>query len=345
MTVGSRSNGDATTAQEVAELAQLRWVSDLEPGIKRVRKGRGFSYVEERKGPIGEKTRARIKALVIPPAWTDVWICLDPHGHLQATGRDRAGRKQYRYHPEWERVRDEVKFDRMGEFGGALPQLRRQVEHDLSGRGLTRTRVIALSVAVLDRTLIRVGNNEYAAKNGAYGLTTLVNDHADVGPNLVRFSFTGKGGQPQEAALRDRRLARLVSQCQELGGQQLFVYQLDNGDPAAITSDDVNAYVRDATGQSFTAKDFRTWGGSALVVSHMGSMATDAPTAEASFIEALDAAADVLGNTRSVCRASYIHPAIYEAHLDGRLAQAWASSRRGRWMERGERALLRILGV
>jgi DNA topoisomerase-1 len=328
----------------VADRADLRYVSDDEPGISRRRSGRGFTYMDHAGNAVGPEIRARIKSLAIPPAWEHVWICVDPDGHIQATGRDAAGRKQYRYHPDWERVRDEVKFDRMLPFGLSLPRLRKQIESDLNQRGLPRSRVTALALAVLDQSLIRVGNDRYTRQNGSFGLTTITNKHADVNGHKVHFKFIAKGGAKSEVALRDRRLAGLVAECQDLGGQRLFTYQDTEGTVEGIRSNDVNEYLRTTCGLDATAKDFRTWGASALLTDRLGRIGpSDQPERE--ILQAIDEVAETLGNTRAVCRASYVHPAIAEAFTDGTLEPAWRASRSSRWLSRGESALIKVLST
>jgi DNA topoisomerase-1 len=316
----------------------LWYVSDTEPGFRRVRAGRGFRYLP---GP-SPADRERIAALAVPPAWSDVWICRRADGHIQATGRDDAGRKQYVYHSEWTRLQSEAKFDGLEVFGGRLARLRRAVADDLSGRGLTKRRVTAVTVRLLDATLIRVGNERYADSNGSYGLTTLERRHVEVVGSTVTFSFVAKGGEDQDVTVRDRRLADLVRQCRDSGGQRLFTYETEDGASDAIDSTDVNDYLREVTGDPFTAKDFRTWGASASVAAYLCGRRGGEDEASA-WLAAIDDAAELLGNTRAVCRASYVHPVIEDAFHDGRLADAWRRSRRSRWMARGERTLLRIL--
>jgi DNA topoisomerase-1 len=331
-----------TDPTEIADLAELHYVSDDAPGITRHRKGRGFSYVRHDGSPVPPKVRERIKSLVIPPAWKGVWIGTDPHGHIQATGRDDAGRKQYIYHPEWERVRDEIKFDRMHPVGKRLPRLRKHIEVDLNQRGLPRTRVVALAVAVLDQSLIRVGNDRYTRQNGSFGLTTITNEHVDIADQEVQLSFVAKGGLQAEVALKDRRLAELIAQCQELGGQSLFTYRTEQGEVASIRSEDVNSYLRRASGIDITAKDLRTWGASALLTERLGPVAqSDEPEQEV--LAAVDDVAEALGNTRAVARASYLHPVITEAFTQNRLRPIWASSRSSRWLSRGESTLIKLL--
>jgi DNA topoisomerase-1 len=329
----------------LAERAQLRYVSDEEPGISRRKRGTGFSLSGPDGSAVADADRARISALAIPPAWTDVWICQDERGHLQATGRDAAGRKQYIYHSDWDEVRDEAKFDRLEPFGKALPRLRKQYQTDLRQRGLTHSKVVALATAMLDQTLIRIGNQFYTDQNGSFGLTTLEVDHAEVDGSLIRLSFAGKSGVEQEVRLEDARLAALVSQCQDLSGQHLFSYS--TGDSvAAVTSNDVNEYLRRVTGDDFSAKDFRTWGASSLATAHLGQAGVpDGDSDDHLIIEAVDLAAEALGNTRAVCRASYIHPIVSDAYVSGDLHRAWTRSRSGPLMKRPENALRRLLGA
>jgi DNA topoisomerase-1 len=251
--------------EATAEEAGLRYVSDAMPGIRRRRAGRGFTYAgTDGRRLTDRRVLARIRALAIPPAWTDVWICPIARGHLQATGRDARGRKQYRYHARWREVRDEAKYGRMVAFGQALPRIRRRVEADLALPGLPRERVLAAVVRLLEKTAVRVGNEEYARENRSFGLTTLRNRHAEVGTSRIRFRFRGKGGKETEVELNDRRLARIVARCQELPGQALFTYLDEDGEPRTVDSADVNEYLREISGEEFTAKDFRTWAGTVL---------------------------------------------------------------------------------
>lgn len=325
----------------MAAEAGLVYVDSDSPGFRRVRKGRGFTYLNGHGQSVNGDVRKRIEKLAIPPAWQDVWISKDPNGHIQATGHDKVGRKQYIYHPTWELIRDEVKFDRMEPFGASLSRIRRQIDADLRQPGLPRTKVIALAVAVLDRTLIRVGNRRYARDNESYGLTTLTADHTEVAGRRVHFRFNGKGNAEHQLLFEDSRMARLVSQCQELGGQTLFSYETSDSGPTSITSSDVNQYLDLASSKPFTAKDFRTWGASALVVGALASGKQDALNGSA-FLNAVDEAAMHLGNTRAVCRSSYVHPAIEEAAENGVLADIWKRARPGKWIDRSESAL-RIL--
>ena len=310
---------------EAARAAGLRYVTDAAPGIRRKRAGKGFSYVGLDGKPLRDPAELRrIKSLVIPPAWTEVWVCPSPRGHLQATGRDARGRKQYRYHPRWREARDETKYERMIAFGEALPRIRERVERDLALPDLPRQKVLATVVRLLDTTSIRVGNEEYARQNGSFGLTTLRNRHVDVSGSTLRFHFRGKGGKEYHVDLKDRRLARIVKRCQDLPGQDLFQYVDDNGDLQAVGSDDVNEYLREVSGQDFTAKDFRTWAGTVLAARALEGLEAFASETEArrNVVQAIDSVAEQLGNTRAVCRKCYVHPAVIEAYLDRSLTGA-----------------------
>jgi DNA topoisomerase-1 len=313
---------DQADSAAAARAVGLRYVSDVMPGITRRRAGRAFSY----RGPDGRLIRdraeiARLKRLAIPPAWTEVWICPDGKGHLQATGRDARGRKQYRYHPDWRTVRDAAKFDRMLAFARALPRLRARIAEDQARRGLPREKVLATVVRLLEVTLIRVGNQEYARDNRSYGLTTMRDRHVDFAGAELIFEYRGKGGRQHRISLRDRRLARIVRSCQEIPGQHLFQYIDDDGERQAVDSADVNAYLQEITGEPFTAKDFRTWAGTvlaSLALSEFESFDTEA-AAKRNVTRAIEQVAAQLGNTVAVCRKSYIHPEIVECYLDGSL--------------------------
>jgi DNA topoisomerase-1 len=316
----STNGAGALDPEASAEEAGLRYVSDAMPGIGRRRAGRGFSYTGvDGKRLTDKRVLARIKSLAIPPAWTDVWICPIARGHLQATGRDARGRKQYRYHPRWRAVRDDVKYERMIAFGQALPRIRRRVEEDLGLPGLPRERVLAAVVRLLEKTGVRVGNEEYARENRSFGLTTLRNHHADVGSRRIRFRFRGKGGKEHEVELSDRRLARIVSRCQDLPGQALFTYLDDDGQPRTVDSADVNDYLREISGEEFTAKDFRTWSGTVLAAWALAELQEFDSEAQAkkNVVRAVEAVAERLGNTPAVSRASYVHPSVIDAYLDG----------------------------
>ena len=306
--------------RHAARRAGLRYVTDGLPGIRRKKAGKSWVFFT----PAGSRLRdagecRRILSLAIPPAWTDVWICPDPRGHIQATARDARGRKQYRYHPRYRAARDESKFRRMLEFSEILPAIRDRVERDLRARDLTRRQVLATVVLLLDKTLMRVGNDEYARENGSFGLTTLRDRHVRVRGNLVRFNFRGKSGVNHEISIEDRRLARVVQQCQDLPGQELFQFVDAEGKRQAISSDDVNAYLRETTGRDITAKDFRTWAGTMLAAAELSAMGPAASRREATqnINEALDVVAHRLGNTRAVCRKYYVHPTVLQAYSSG----------------------------
>jgi DNA topoisomerase-1 len=321
----------------------LLYVNDSLPGIRRRRRGRGFEYIPDR-GRLRPADRSRIKSLAIPPAWTDVWICEDEDGHIQATGRDAKGRKQYRYHPRWRQQRDRDKYERVVEFGSALPDLRAEVEDELEGPGpLTRERVVALVIALLDETLIRIGNPEYLS-NGSFGLTTLSQRHVSWGRGAITFRFKGKSRVDQEVDVDDPQIARLVRRCHQLGGQHLFTYQLDgSGEPVPVNSADVNEQLRELTGLDVSAKDFRTWGGTVIVTELLASH--DSAATDELVLEAIDEAADKLGNSRAVCRASYVHPDVVEAARAGELQEIWAKARTQKHLRRAEVTLLRALGA
>ncbi len=315
----------ATDPAALADEAHLVYVSDEMPGYARQRRGRGFSYVDPQGRAVTSKElRQRFTALAIPPAWTSVWICPDPNGHIQVTGRDDQERKQYIYHPRWDEVRNRTKFDRMIRFAEALPTLRAQVDADLRQQEPTFEKVMALVVRLLDDSLIRVGNAEYADQNGSYGLTTLRDDHVKLSSNRLVFEFSGKSGKEQRVEIKDRRLARLVRQCQELPGQQLFQYRNAEGVLQPVRSSEVNDYLHAFTGEHFTAKDFRTWGGTVAAAEALYTIGPcETPKeAQAALRDAVKSAAERLGNTTTVCRQYYIHPTILKAYEEGRLC-AW----------------------
>ena len=303
-----------------AEAVGLEYVTDGMPGIRRRRHGRGFSYVDPEGKVIREAvTLRRLRALVIPPAWTDVWICPSPDGHLQVTARDGRGRKQYRYHPSFREQRDETKFERMFALSDVLWKIRERVEHDVALPGLARDKVMATVVWLLERTLIRIGTSEYAKSNKSFGLTTLRRRHVQIIGSKLRFEFRGKSGVVHSVAVTDRRIARIVQRCRDLPGQELFQYVDDEGCRQSVEAEDVNAYLRDIAGEEVTAKDFRTWAGTMLAAESLRAVGP-APTrkeADRNVLRAVDYTASKLGNTRSVCRKYYIHPALVEAYLEG----------------------------
>ena len=310
---------------ESAKAAGLRYVSDDLPGIRRRKRGKGFSYLLPNGSPVQTaKELERIRKLAIPPAWTDVWICPVPNGHLQATGRDARGRKQYRYHEEWRSVRDETKFGRMILFGEALPKIRERVEQDLSQRGLSRTRVLAAVVKLLETTLIRVGNREYMKQNNSFGLTTLRDGHVDIEGSKMKFEFRGKSGKDHSVEIQDRRLASVVRQCRDLPGQTLFQYLDENKEQQKVLSEDVNAYLKEISGEDFTAKDFRTWGGTVLMLAALLDVgcAEDEKAAAKVVVQAVKQVAENLGNRPAICRKYYIHPLVIETFVQGELIDA-----------------------
>ncbi|SEB68119.1 DNA topoisomerase-1 [Pseudomonas mohnii] len=303
--------------------SDLHYVDDTQPGIRRKKQRGKFCYFD----PAGQRITdpdeiRRINALAVPPAYTDVWICADPRGHLQATGRDARGRKQYRYHPRWREVRDLDKYSRLRDFGLALPKLRKQLEALLAAPGFSRDKVMATVITLLDATLIRVGNTQYARDNHSYGLTTLRNRHVEINGSAILFQFRGKSGVEHQITVKDRRLARIIKRCQEIPGQTLFQYLDENGERHSITSSDVNAYLQTLTGADFTAKDYRTWAGSALALAVLRELQWQ-PESEAKrhVVEMVKNVARQLGNTPAVCRKCYIHPAVLEGFVLGTLAQ------------------------
>src|SRR5438067_1020273 len=314
-------NSVAIESAEAAEEAGLSYVSDDRPGYTRRGNNGEFEYLDTQGKRIRDEQRLlRIKRLAIPPAWTNVWICPSPTGHIQATGRDARRRKQYRYHERWREVRDENKFDRLAAFAKALPKIRRRVAKDLKLRGLPREKVLATVVRLLERTFIRIGNEEYARENKSFGLTTIKNRHVSVrGPHLC-FRFRGKSGRQHEVDITDRRIAKIVSKCQDLPGQDLFQYVSDDGEPRNVTSQDVNDYLGEITNENFTAKDFRTWAGTvltAIALNVQGEFETK-KQAKANVKTAICAVAELLRNTPAICRKCYVHPAVVEAYLSGR---------------------------
>src|SRR3954470_24583263 len=303
-----------------AEEAGLRYVNDDSPGYTRKAKGDDFEYLDLEGKPIQDEQRLlRIKRLAIPPAYTDVWICPLPNGHIQATGRDARRRKQYRYHERWRDVRDENKYEKMALFGEALPKIRKRVEQDLALPGLPRNKVLATVVQLLGRTFIRVGNEEYARENKSFGLTTMQDRHVEVKGTKLTFQFRGKSGIKHEVDVKDRRIAKIISKLQDLPGQDLFQYLGDNGELCDITSQDVNDYLREITGQEFSAKDFRTWAGTvlaAIALNHVGAFETK-KQAKGNIKAAITAVSKMLGNTPAICRKCYVHPAVFETYLNG----------------------------
>ncbi len=314
-------------SERSAKEAGLRYVADDAPGIRRSKSGKAFTYSHPQGGAVRDaQTLARIRALAIPPAWQDVWICPRDDGHLQATGRDARGRKQYRYHARWQEVRDETKFGRMAAFARALPRIRRRVGRDLALPGLPRQKVLATVVKLLETTLIRVGNEEYARENESFGLTTLRMRQVRVRGARLHFRFRGKSGVQHEIELAHPRLARIVRRMQDLPGEELVQYVDEAGETRRVESGDVNAYLKEITGQDFTSKDFRTWAGTLLAARALGRIGRCASSGEAqrNVVQAIEAVARRLGNTKAVCRKCYVHPAVVEGYLEGRLPDVMA---------------------
>ncbi len=306
----------------VAARTRLRYSSDDDPGYRRLGRGKRVRYTDDDGRTVRDREELdRIAAMAVPPAWTDVWINSDPDGHLQAVGRDARGRKQYRYHPEWRRHRDDDKFDRMLAFGRRLPRIREVVERDLARRGLPREKVLALIVRLLELTHMRVGGEEYRRLDQTYGLTTLHDRHARVRGSSIRFRYRGKGGKLNDIGIRDRRVARLIRRIQELPGQRLFEYTDDDGERHPVTSDDVNAYLREVASGDFTAKDFRTWAGTLLAFRYLRaeSPPDGAAAQKRQARRAIERVADELGNTVAVARSSYVDPVLLPAWRDGEL--------------------------
>ena len=341
-----------TDPAESAKSAGLRYVSDAKPGISRLKRGKNFRYAMKDGSPVRDaETLGRIKSLVIPPAWVDVWISPWSNGHLQATGRDVKGRKQSRYHPRWREVRDETKYERMSHFADALPTIRERVQHDLALQGLPRKKVLATIVSLMEATLIRVGNEEYARENHSYGLTTMRNKHVEVHGSKITFTFQGKSRVHHTIALNDKRLAKIIQRCEDIPGQELFHFLDHDGTAHTIDSADVNEYLQEISGEHFTAKDFRTWAGSVLAcmtLKELGPYET-VTQAKKNVVEAIKSVAERLGNTPSVCRKCYVHPAVLEAYLGGTSVEEAKEKieeeieEHSTALKREERALLELL--
>jgi DNA topoisomerase I len=332
---GDRKRGKAAAPPEAAldpvvaaQRAQLRYVADAAPGITRHQARNGFDYRMPDGALVRDiETLRRIRSLAIPPAWTDVWICLHPNGHLQATGRDQRGRKQYRYHPRWREVRDEAKYGKLLVFAKALPLIRARVEEDLQRRGLPRERVLAAIVRLMELTFFRVGNTEYAKANKSFGLTTLRDRHVAIEGGKIHISFRGKSGKQHETDINDRRLARIVKDCRDVPGYELFQYIDDDGERRTVDSADVNEYLREITGEDITAKDFRTWAATHLAAQALREFEqfdSEAKRKKA-IVDAVKKVASHLGNTPAICRRSYIHPAVLDGYMDGTLLEGLAN--------------------
>ncbi len=337
------ARGEREKGRALAKKAGLHYVDDSAPGIRREKKGRSFRYVGPNGRPITDRRILdRILGLVIPPAWTDVWICRDPSGHLQVTGHDARGRKQYRYHPRWREVRDENKYERLIRFAQTLPRIRRRVARDLRRQRLPREKVLAAVVKLLETTLVRVGNDEYAEDNKSFGLTTMRDRHAKVIGSKVRMEFSGKSGVDHEIDLRDPRLVNIVKKCQDLPGQELLQYVDEQGEVHDIGSSDVNDYLREISGDEFTAKDFRTWAGTALAAEALKEFEDfdSEAAAKRNVTKAIEHVAERLGNTKAVCRKCYVHPAIFDAYMDRSLLET-LKNRAETELRRGVRACQR----
>lgn len=334
-----------TDSKKYAEAVSLIYATDTTPGITRKRRGKSFSYFFRHRRVTEKKVLQRIKSLVIPPAWEDVWINLLPEGHLQVTGLDTRKRKQYKYHPQWEQLRNETKFHRMIEFGKVLPALRAQLEKDLRNTEMTQEKVIATVVKLMEQTAIRIGNDSYEKENGSYGLTTLKNRHVKVNGNHIRFSFIGKKGVPHSITLRSKRMARIVKQCMEIPGQELFQYINGDGKPRVIDSGKVNAYIKAVTEKDMTAKDFRTWIGSfiALRAFKSAGKAENPATAKKRIIEVLDFVSKQLGNTRSVTKKYYVHPVLISLYENNKLDKYFKSVSGIEGLNDDEKVLMKIL--
>ena len=347
---GRNRRAGTPAPEDSAKEAGLRYTSDSRPGIQRVRRGSSFKYLTADGRLLRDKTELRrITSLVIPPAWTDVWISPDPRGHLQATGRDARGRKQYRYHPKWRAVRDETKYDRLIGFATKLPAIRKRTSVHLRNPGLTREKVLGAVVQLLEKTLIRVGNDEYAKANQSFGLTTLRDGHVDISGGRVRFSFRGKSGVEHDIKLDDRRLARTIKACRDIPGYDLFQYYDENGARHAVGSGEVNAYLKEIAGEDYTSKDFRTWAGTVLAAETLKAFDAFGSDTEAkrNIVRAVESVAQRLGNTKAVCRKCYIHPAILDAYVDRSMlktvAQRARRARRSGELTEAEAAVLALL--
>ncbi|MEP6603682.1 MAG: DNA topoisomerase IB [Spartobacteria bacterium] len=323
----AKKNGERKAvidAVEAAEEAGLRYVNDSQPGYTRKAKADDFEYFDTDGKAIRDEQRLlRIKRIAVPPAYTDVWICPSANGHIQATGCDARRRKQYRYHERWREARDENKYEKMALFGEALPKIRKRVDQDLKLSGLQRNKVLATIVQLLERTFIRVGNEEYARENKSFGLTTMQDRHVDVKGSKMKFRFRGKSGIDHEVDVTDRRIAKTISKLQDLPGQELFQYVDDDGEIRNIKSQDVNAYLKEITGEDFTAKDFRTWAGTVLaaIALHAVGGFENKTQAKANVKDAVSAVSKILGNTPAICRKCYVHPAVFETYLSGNVIE------------------------
>jgi DNA topoisomerase I len=340
-------DGSTPLPQETAFSAGLRYVTDGEKGLRRVAQGKGFRFLRADGSTVADvATLERIRSLVIPPAWTDVWICPSPNGHLQAHGRDAKGRKQYKYHPEFRASRESTKFEHLLEFAAALPKIRERIDADMSARGLPREKVLATIVHLLERTLIRVGNSDYSKTNKSYGLTTLLDRHVEIDRGEMRFQFTGKSGKSWSLKLSDRRIARVVKACQDIPGQHLFQYIDEGGERQAVSSGDVNDYLREIAGADVSTKNFRTWAGTVLAAVALieYQRPSNATHGKKCVKEAIARVAALLGNTPTVCRKCYVHPLVVETFLEGTLPEQLRLNRRnGAGLSPEEKGVLKFL--
>jgi DNA topoisomerase-1 len=345
-TLSLNANGKTDRSRPNTGTSKLVYVTGREPGIRRIRRGSGFIYTFKNQQVRDRNTLARIRSLVIPPAWSDVWICCLPGGHIQATGFDARGRKQYKYHEEWTRRRDRQKFHRLFQLGKCLPALRKRVAADLQQPGLGREKVLATAVSLIEKTSIRIGNAEYERSNGSFGLTTLKDRHAVIRGETLRLSFKGKKGISQSLTLRDKRLAHIVNACRKIPGADLLQFRENGGPPAKIDSGMVNAYIRETLRNDFTAKDLRTWCGSLAMLEALKVLpdAKGRYEVKKNVIAALDAVSGQLGNTRAVCKSHYVHPAIISRYEKGGLKEVVSGSqRRYRGLSRQENMLMKLL--
>ncbi len=333
---------------EFAKNIGLKYVSNSQPGYRRIKKGKSFSYVDEvGKKVTNPKVLARISALVLPPAWQDVWICKNENGHLQATGRDARGRLQYKYHSAWSQARNEHKFDKLMLFGTIIGDLRKKIAADLSKQGMPKEKVVAAVLKIMEETHIRVGNDTYARENDSYGLTTITGDHVQVSGTKISFNFKGKSGVIHSSSLRDPKLSKIIKRCQELPGEELFAYNDENGNTHDITSDDINRYLKENTGQNLTAKDFRTWGASAKAVEILMDKEDVTDLNQTAWkkcqCEVIKEAASALGNTVAVCRKYYVHPKTFEAAKDGKIRKLRNKVKKPAGLSEAESILLALL--
>ncbi len=331
--------------QRAARVASLLYTSDSKPGITRIKKGKGYGYIFKGRSVTKKEILERIRKLAIPPSWTSVWICPKANGHIQATGIDMNGRKQYRYHHDWNKCRQDTKFHRLAEFGKALPRLRRQIRRDMNTSGLTESKVLATVINLAERTYIRVGNNGYEKLYGSYGLTTMKDKHVTLKNGRISFAFTGKKGVSHEISIYDRKLARIIKQCRDIPGKELFQYYSDSGDRKCIDSGMVNNYIKSATGGEFTTKDFRTWAGSLQALQILRKL--DPPQNEAdlrkNIATVMDQVSNKLGNTRNICKKYYVHPELIKLYEEDKLKSGWQLAPKTSGLDPDEQILMQVI--